>query len=168
MGRLILLTTRVYVILTLSVMVNSLGSPQDVSFVSSDAKKRRKRPPTPLVDSTLLRFLSLQKTQQVPDSGTSNTQQTSITIQQQQPLQPSQQQPLGQYNRHLVATQLSELQGVSPALAIQAGNAVQQHVLAENGTSSTTTLFTKTRFIMGFHHTQTVMAMERHFTTTTI
>jgi hypothetical protein len=56
-----------------------------------------------------------------------NTQQTPVTIQQQQ--QPSPQQPLGQYNRHLVATRLSELPGVSPALAIQAGNAVQQHVL---------------------------------------
>lgn len=103
-----------------------LGSPQDVSFVSSSGtkQKRRKRPPTPLVDSTLLRFLSLQKTQ-TPDLEVSNTQQTPVTIQQQR----SPQQPLGQYNRHLVATRLSELQGVSPALAIQAGNAVQQHVL---------------------------------------
>jgi len=126
------------VFLTFSHTLHTTTGPQDVSFVSSSGSSKgtkRKRPPTPLVDSTLLRFLSLQKqkqkVQQQQQQDTTTQSQAVIAqevIQQQQSLLQS--SWLGQYNRHLVAQSLLELQGVSESLALEAGDAVQRHALA--------------------------------------
>ena len=98
------------------------GPQQDVSFVPKSKSTRRKRPPVPLVDSTLLRFLSSQK---------ESTKQTETIPQEAVQQQTSSQISwLGQYNRHIVAQKLLSLDGVSEPLALEAGDAVQRHALA--------------------------------------
>lgn len=82
---------------------------------SKPKKRKRPNPAAPVVDSTLLRFLSTQKAE------STKVQAAAAT--------PSAESWLGQYNSNRVANLLIE-HGVSEAAALQAGEVVQTHVLA--------------------------------------
>lgn len=81
---------------------------------SQPKKRKRPNPAAPVVDSTLLRFLSAQKAE-------STTVQAAAT--------PTAESWLGQYNSNRVTKLLME-HGVDERTALKAGEAVQTHVLA--------------------------------------
>lgn len=120
-----------YVALITGSLLHSFLGPQDVDFAPSGpppkSKTRRKRE-APLVDSTLLRFLSTQKQTQPCDTLIPDTVPEEDRIQP----PPSLVSGLGQYNRNRVAQTLLRMEnaGISQETALQAGEAVQQHVLA--------------------------------------
>ena len=110
---------------TSSLLHSFLGSPP-----LPKNKTRRKRE-APLVDSTLLRFLSTQKQTQPSDT----TLIPDTLLPKEDRIQPpsSLVSWLGQYNRNRVAQTLLRMENagsISQETALHAGEAVQQHVLA--------------------------------------